>query len=480
MQNNLKLLTELERILGAAGLVQDEASQETYLRDELGQYQGRALAIVRPADTAEVAAVVKACVAAGVAMVPQGGNTGYCGGATPAADGQQVVISLERMRRIHEVDPVGYTLTADAGCVLAALQTAAGEQGMLLPLSLGAEGSCQIGGNLSTNAGGLAVLHYGNTRDLVLGLEVVLPDGEVWDGMKALRKDNAGYDLKHVFIGAEGTLGIITRVVLKLFPAPGFRATALVAVTDVSAACQLLSAARRQSGDVVTSFEYLPGLALELVDQHIEGTRRPFADSYPHQVLMELSSHEEHVEQTLQHILEQALSSGGALDAVIASSGEQRAQLWKLRESVPEAQRREGGSYKHDISVPIAKIPEFSEAAGKAVRAVAASARVCAYGHLGDGNLHFNILPPEGQPLAEFRADPGPEISKRIHDLVHAFGGSVCAEHGVGQLKADLLRQYSSPVALRLMRDIKQALDPKGLMNPGKVLLADHVDGTVR
>lgn len=473
MNSEQELIAELRDIVGKPGLVEDEASQSAYLRDELGQFDGNALAIVRPASTEQVAAVVKACVAAGVGMVPHGGNTGYCGGATPDASGRQVLISLELMRRIHEVDAIGYTLTADAGCVLANLQAAAEEKGLLLPLSLGSEGSCQIGGNLSTNAGGLAVLHYGNARDLVLGLEVVLPDGEIWNGMKALRKDNSGYDLKQWFIGAEGTLGIITRVVLKLFPQPAFRATALVAVKSVAAACQLLGAARRQSGDAVTSFEYVPGVALDLVGQHVEGARIPFDEKHAHQVLIELSSQDEDIQTVLEQILERAFDSGQAEDAVIASSGEQRSALWRLRETVPEAQRHVGGTYKHDVSVPIAKIPQFMDAAGTAVSEAVAGVRICAYGHLGDGNLHFNLLPPEGQTLASFRDQYGEQVSRIIHDLALSFNGSVCAEHGVGQLKAGLLAQTSGPVALRLMRDLKRAVDPGGLMNPGKVLLAD-------
>lgn len=465
------IVEQLRQIVGDQGLVADAASRQPYLRDELGAFHGRALAIVRPADTEQVSEVVKACAAAGVAMVPHGGNTGYCGGATPDESGRQVLISLERMRRIHEVDAIGYTLTADAGCVLANLQAAAEEKGLLFPLSLGSEGSCQIGGNLSTNAGGLAVLHYGNARDLVLGLEVVLPDGEVWNGMKALRKDNSGYDLKQWFIGAEGTLGIITRVVLKLFPRPAFQATALVAVASIAAACELLAAARKLSGDAVTSFEYVPGFALALVGQNIDGARVPFDDDYAHHVLIELSSHQDSIQQTLEDILENAFESNHALDAAIAGSGEQRDALWRLRESVPEAQRHAGGSYKHDVSVPIPRIPQFMDEACEAVFEVAGDARICAYGHLGDGNLHFNLLPPAGMSLEQFKESPGPRISQRIHTLAHRYEGSVCAEHGVGQLKAGLLAQYASPVALKMMRDIKHALDPAGLMNPGKVLL---------
>ncbi len=468
-----EFLNILKAIVGSAGIVEDEAMQSRYLEDELRQFHGRALAVVRPANTGEVAAIVKACVASGIPMVPHGGNTGYCGGATPDASGRQLLISLERMNRIHAVDPLGFTLTADAGCLLASVQAAAAAAGLLFPLSLGSEGSCQLGGNLSTNAGGLAVLRYGNIRDLVLGLEVVLPSGEVWDGMRALRKDNAGYDLKHLFIGAEGTLGIITRVVLKLFPQPGGRATALVAVPDVAAAARLLARARLQTGDAVTSFEYIPRLALALVLEHIEGARLPLDQAYDHQVLVELSAADQGVETVLEQLLEQALQAGEIIDAAMASSGEQRDGLWRLRESVPEAQRRAGGSYKHDVSVPTAKVADFMLAAERAIAAIDPTVRICAYGHLGDGNLHFNLQPSPGGSLARLNSGQGPEISRALHDLVDSFGGSVCAEHGVGQLKPQLLASYTNPAGLSLMRGIKQLLDPAGLMNPGKVLVQD-------
>lgn len=406
-------------------------------------------------------------------MVPQGGNTGYCGGATPDSSATQVLISLARMNSVEAVDPVGYTMQVQAGCVLAKVQEAAEEHDLLFPLSLGSEGSCQLGGNLSTNAGGLAVLHYGNARDLVLGLEVVLPDGRIFNGLKALRKDNAGYDLKQLFIGAEGTLGIITRAVLKLYPRPAYRATALVAVADIAAACQLLARARRQTGDAVTSFEYLPGAALALVARHIEGTARPFEVAHEHHVLIELSSHSAGVDAGLERLLGASLEDGEVLDAVIAQSGEQRAGLWRIRERVPEAQRHAGGSYKHDVSVPTGAIPDFMSAACAAVREAAPTALICAYGHLGDGNLHFNIMPPEGQSPSEFAIGQGVDVSRRLHALVREFGGSVCAEHGVGQLKSGLLEAHADPVAYALMRTLKTAIDPHNLMNPGKVLSGD-------
>lgn len=464
------LYAQLKDIVGEAGLVPGKADQAAYLEDELGRYRGRALAVVRPGSSEEVAAVVAACANAGVAMIPQGGNTGYCGGATPDDSATQVLISLARMNQVESVDPLGYTITVQAGCVLARVQAAAEEHDLLFPLSLGSEGSCQLGGNLSTNAGGLAVLQYGNTRDLVLGLEVVLPDGRVWNGLQALRKDNAGYDLKHLFVGAEGTLGIITRAVLKLYPRPAYRATALVAVPDIAAACSLLAAARRHSGDAVTSFEYLPGQALSLVARYIEGAARPFDVPHEHQVLIELSSHSVSVEADLGDLLERAIAAGSAYDAVIAQSGEQRAGLWRIREQVPEAQRRAGGSYKHDVSVPLGAIPEFMAQASEAVLTLAPQATICAYGHLGDGNLHFNILPPQGQSPAQFGAGKGAAVSNAIHALVREHRGSVCAEHGVGQAKTGLLAEHADPVAYELMRRVKVALDPEGLMNPGKVL----------
>ncbi|MEO0424266.1 MAG: FAD-binding oxidoreductase [Pseudomonadota bacterium] len=479
-------LQAIAACVGPPGVVDADADGERYLIDHRRQYQGQAAMIVRPADVASVAEVVRLAAGAGLAVVPQGGNTGYCGGATPGIDGQgtgerTILLSLERLRGIRQVDPVGYSMTVEAGAVLADVQAAAEREGMLFPLSLGSEGSCQIGGNLATNAGGTAVLRYGNARELVLGVEVVLADGQIWNGLRELRKDNAGYDLKQLFLGAEGTLGIITAAVLKLFPLPRERATALVAVTDVDAACQLLSLARRESADAVTSFEYLPRFALELVATHIEGGTNPLADAnYHHYVLVELSSAapEARLEARLEHLLAKGHARGWVRDAVVAQSEAQRQHLWRLRENVPEAQRLAGGSFKHDVSVPIPALAAFLAQGLAGAAAAAPDARPCVYGHIGDGNLHFNFMAPQGEGLAEhFEGDRGAQVSAAVLDAAAAHGGSVCAEHGVGYLKRPLLAGYQDAVSIDLMRRVKAALDPEGTLNPHKVIPDDPGGG---
>jgi FAD/FMN-containing dehydrogenase len=466
------VLAGLRAIVGPAGVVDDAQAAASYLVDHRHLYRGRAALILRPASTDEVARVVRACHAARIAIVPQGGNTGYCGGATPDASGTQVVVSLERMRTVREVDTLNNTLTVEAGVILADVQRVAEEHGLLFPLSLGAEGSCRIGGNLSTNAGGIAVLHYGNTRDLVLGLEVVLPDGRVWNGLRKLRKNNAGYDLKHVFIGAEGTLGIITAAVLKLFQRPRARGTAWLAVASPGAAISLLARVRAACGDAITSFEYIPRFALELVLEHIPGTRDPLARDCEHHALIELASTaaDDALEARLERVLEQALDAGEILDAAVAQSEEQRRAFWRLRETIPEAQTRAGGSLKHDVSVPVSGVPILLAEGSAAARAIAPAVRVCAYGHVGDGNLHFNFQPPPGETLQTFADRHGEQLSSALYERVARLGGSMCAEHGVGQLKRELLVRYGDPVGLDMMRALKAALDPAGLMNPGKVL----------
>ena len=465
-------LVELRRIVGPAGVVDDAQAAETHLVDHRKLYRGRAALIVRPASTDEVARVVRICHDARIGIVPQGGNTGYCGGATPDASGTQVLVSLARMRAVREVDVLNQTLTVEAGVILADVQRAAEEHGLLFPLSLGAEGSCLIGGNLSTNAGGTAVLHYGNTRDLVLGLEVVLPDGRIWNGLRKLRKDNAGYDLKHLFIGAEGTLGIITAAVLKLFPRPRARATVWLAVASPDAAGRLLARVRAACGDAVTSFEYIPRLALELVLEHIPGTRDPLARRCEHYALLELASaaSDESLRTPLEHTLEQALDAGEILDAALAQSEEHRHAFWRLRETIPEAQTRAGGSLKHDVSVPVSAVATLLAEGSEAARTIAPGVRVCAYGHVGDGNLHFNFQAPPGETLHSFVDRHGAAISHALYERVARLGGSVCAEHGVGQLKRELLARYADPAGLATMRALKAALDPDCLMNPGKVL----------
>ena len=466
-----ELNARLRAIVGAANVLEAEADMAPFLSDWRGRYHGRARAVVRPSDTAEVAAVVAACAQAGVAMVPQGGNTGLCGGATPLADGAAVVISLVRLNRIRALDADNDTLTVEAGCTLAAVQEAAQAAGRLFPLSLASEGSCRIGGNLSTNAGGVQVLRYGNTRDLVLGLEVVLPDGRVWEGLRGLRKDNTGYDLKQLFIGAEGTLGIVTAAVLKLFPAIRSRATAWVAVPDPRAAVRLLGMLRAACGDRVSAFEIVGRAALGLVLRHIPGARDPLAGAPAWTVLVELSDPalDAPLDDQLQAVLGEALAQGLAGDAAVAASGAQAQALWALREDISEAQRIEGVSIKHDVSVPVSRIPEFLERAGAALAARWPDVRVVAFGHIGDGNLHYNLSKPAADDNAAFIARTA-EVNRIVHDLVCELGGSISAEHGLGQLKREEVLRYKPALEMELMRRVKQAFDPAGLMNPGKVL----------
>ncbi len=466
-----ELNARLRAIVGAANVLDGETDMAPFLSDWRGRYHGRARAVVRPRDTAEVAAVVAACAQAGVAMVPQGGNTGLCGGATPLADGAAVVISLARLDRVRALDPDNDTLTVEAGCTLAAVQEAAQAAGRLFPLSLASEGSCLIGGNLSTNAGGVQVLRYGNTRDLVLGLEVVLPDGRVWDGLRGLRKDNTGYDLKQLFIGAEGTLGIVTAAVLKLFPAIRTRATAWVAVADPRAAVRLLGLLRAACGDRVSAFEIVGRTALGLVLRHIPGARDPLAGAPAWTVLVELSDPavDAPLEAQLEAVLGEAVAQGLASDAAVAASVAQARALWALREDISEAQRIEGVSIKHDVSVPVSRIPEFLERAGAALAARWPDIRVVAFGHIGDGNLHYNLSKAVADANATFIARTA-EVNGIVHDLVCELGGSISAEHGLGQLKREEVLRYKPALEMELMRRVKQAFDPAGLMNPGKVL----------
>jgi FAD/FMN-containing dehydrogenase len=471
MTTTAAALEAIRAIVGPAGVLTG-ADAAPLLRDERGLYRGAAALVVRPATVEQVAGVVRVCRDARLGVVPQGGNTGYCGGATPFDAERQVLLSLSRLNRVREVDPVGFTMTVEAGVILANAQAAAREHGLLLPLSMGSEGSAQIGGNLSTNAGGLAVLRYGTMRELVLGLEVVLPNGEVLVALKGLRKDNTGYDLKAIFLGAEGTLGVITAAVLKLYPEPRARQTAWLAVAGLEAACALLGRARRESGDQVVSAEYVSRRSLELVLKHVHGVRgEPLAARAEHYLLLELASADDDAElrAKLERVLAAGLTNGEIIDGTIADSLAQRAALWLLRERVPEAEKREGGSVKHDISVRIGRIPEFVARAEPALAAIAPH-RLSIYGHIGDGNLHFNLLPPAGESIEAFRAGPAAALSTCVHDLAASLGGSFSAEHGVGILKRHELTKYQPAVAVALMRSLKLALDPRGIMNPGKML----------
>ncbi|TAK98845.1 MAG: FAD-binding oxidoreductase [Rhodospirillaceae bacterium] len=442
-----------------------------YLHEERGLYRGRAAMVLRPSTTAEVAAVVAACAAAKLPIVPQGGNTGLCGGASPHEDASEVILSLSRMNKIRAIDPVNFTMTVEAGCILADIQAKAAEQNCLFPLSLAAEGSCQIGGNLATNAGGINVLRYGNTRDLALGLEVVLPDGRIWNGLRALGKDNTGYALRQLFVGAEGTLGIITAAVLKLFPRTQETATALCALADVNAVSQLLSRARALSGDAVTAFELIPRIGLEMCAKHIAGCSDPFAASHPWYVLIEFSTSrpDAAIRDAFDRLLEGAFEDGTIVDAVVASSLEQAKSLWRLRESLPEAQKHEGGSIKHDISVPVSLVPDFITQGMAAIAAHFPGARCVPFGHVGDGNVHFNVSQPVGADSTAY-IGRWAEMNRIVHDLVMTMNGSISAEHGIGRLKVEEMLHYKDPVELDLMRRLKHAIDPSNLMNPGKVV----------
>jgi len=463
----------LEAIVGPAGIVCDPERMASYLSDWRSAYCGKAALVVRPGTTEQVAAVVRLCHEQRIAVVPQGGNTGLCGGSIPDGSGTQVVLSLTRMTRIREVDPANETITVEAGVVLQRLQEAAAGAGRLFPLSLGAQGSCTVGGNLATNAGGTAVLRYGNMRDLTLGLEVVLPDGQVWHGLRALRKDNTGYDLKHLFIGSEGTLGIITAAVLKLYPAVRSRTTAWLALPDAQAAVELICLVRGLSGDRLTGFELMSRQSLEFVLRHVAGCSDPFASAHPWYVLIELSDTQ--TDSPLNALLEtavsEALTRGWVDDAVLAGSEAQVAALWKLREGISDAQNHEGPSLKHDISVPVSCIPAFIATADAQLRAQFPGVRIVAYGHVGDGNLHYKISKPTGTEDAPFKAQQA-AITRLIYDATARFAGSISAEHGLGQSKLAAARQYKAPLELALMRAIKRTLDPQGLMNPGKVLEA--------
>jgi len=461
----------LREILGADGLLTAAADCAPFLTDHRRLYQGAALAVALPRSVAQVSQLLSLCHAQRVGVVPHGGNTGYCGGATADESGRQLVLSLRRLNRIRSLEAANYSLVAEAGCVLAQVQRAADEADRCFPLSLGSEGSCQIGGNLSTNAGGVSVLRYGMMRDLVLGLEVVLADGRVLPGLSALRKDNTGYDVRSLFLGAEGTLGVITAASLRLFPKIRARATALAAVPEVRAAVELLARLREASSDRVSSFELIPRIGIELTTRHIAGVSEPLDRPYPWYVLCELGASRaaEALDVVLEETLGSALTEGLVLDAAVARSERQRAALWKLRESIPEAQRLEGAGLKHDVSVPVGALAEFVTRASQWVSVNVPDGLLVAYGHVGDGNLHFNVSAAPGAQRERFLAREEP-VRRAIHDLVSEFGGSFSAEHGIGRLKVGELERYTSPVELALMRAVKRAFDPHGIMNPGKVL----------
>ena len=454
-------LARLKAAAGAKGFSEDPAEIAPHLEEWRSKYKGRSALLLKPATTAEVSALLAICNETGTAVVPQGGNTGLVGGQI-AFDGE-VVLSLSRLNRIRAIDPAAHTLSVEAGVILAAVQKAADDAGLLFPLSLAAEGSATIGGNLSTNAGGVAVLRYGMARDLVLGLEVVLADGRILNSMRTLRKDNTGYDLKQLFIGAEGTLGVITAAVLKLFPKPAVRATAFVAVSSPAAAVKLLSEMQTKTGGLISAFEIMPRIGIELVTAHIPGARDPLPAPSPWYVLVEATSADAF---DLNAVFEAAL---GDKEAAIAASEAQRAALWALRENMSEAQKREGASIKHDVSVPVSAIPAFLIRATEAVLKILPGARPVSFGHIGDGNIHFNFSAPKGGDQETFLAR-WDDVQRAVHDIVHEFGGSISAEHGIGVQKRDQLPRYKSAVEMDLMRTLKRTLDPRNILNPGKVV----------
>ncbi len=475
--NDSGLVEELQAVVGDKWVITEQTDMAPYLVDWRNIFHGCANAVVRPSSTDEVSRVVQICARRMIPVVPQGGRTGLVGGAIPSGDGAAVLLHLGRMNRIRDLDPLNYTMTVDAGCVLQDVQSAAEQSGRLFPLSFGAEGSCQIGGTIATNAGGARALRYGTMRDLVLGLEVVLADGAVWNGLKHIRKDNTGYDLKHMFIGSEGTLGIVTAAVLKLFPLPKEKVTALVAVLDPKAAIEVLSRAREGSGDRVESCELMMRSGIDLAIKNVEGVRDPLEEPYECYLLIELATTRpgENLQELMEEMLEAAFDAGSVVNAVVAANETQALELWRLREAVVEGQRLEGPQLKHDICVPVSSIPSFLEAAGAAVRSVDPGLKVVAFGHLGDGNIHFNVMLPKEGPSDRGQKLEG-SVSEAVYDVAVNLGGSISAEHGLGQLKHRDIIRYKAPLDFDLMTRIKRALDPARIMNPGKVLYEDRAE----
>ncbi len=464
-------LARMVDVVGGANVIADPERQLPYLTEWRGLYVGSTPLVVMPGSTREVAQLLAIANEAGIGVVPQGGNTGLVGGQIPSADGSQVVISLARMNQVRAVDAAGGTMILEAGVTLADAHVAAESAGRLFPLSLASQASCQIGGVLATNAGGVGVLAYGNARALTLGLEVVTADGQVWDGLRTLKKDNTGYDLRDLFVGSEGTLGVITAAALKLFPRPAETAVALAALPDIEAVAALFRLAEARGHAGLTAFEFMSRFTLDLVTKHIPNTRVPLRAPAPWYVLLEISSAESGglAEATMQRLLSEAADAGIIADAVLAASLAQEQALWRLRETASEAQRPEGGSIKHDVSVPVARIAEFLAAAGEAVQRVCPGARPVVFGHFGDGNVHYNVTQPAGTNKAAYLA-LWETMAAAVHDVVAKFGGSISAEHGIGQMKRNELLRFKSPLEIALMRRIKAALDPNGILNPGKLL----------
>jgi len=470
MQNDLA--HSLSAIAGSDGVLTGEPAAP-YCTDWRGRYSGNALAVVFPSHTQQVADIVKLCAAHQITIVPQGGNTSLCGGSVPLAlpaGGRQIVLNLSRMNRVRAFDAINYSMTVEAGCKLADVREAAEKNNRLFPLGLTAtQKYCEIGGNLSTNAGGINVLRYGNTRDLVLGLEVVLPDGRIWNGLRSLRKDNSGYDLKQLFIGAEGTLGIITAAVLKLFPRPQATATACIAIADPDVAVCLLAHVRANCGDMLSSFEIISRSCLDLVLKHTPDTREPFTGKHEWIIITQLA---DVMPAPLDGALRNALKSfgSGIIEFDVTGDEDHAERWWKLRKNISEAQKREGISIKHDVSVPVSRVAEFIARADAALRSAFPGIRIVSFGHMGDGNIHYNVSMPDAAQNKTFIANQEIAVNKLVYTVVRELNGSISAEHGLGQLKRDTIRGYKEPLELELMRSIKQTLDPHGLMNPGKVV----------
>ncbi|MEO1746331.1 MAG: FAD-binding oxidoreductase [Pseudomonadota bacterium] len=467
------LISRFAAVVGHKYAMRDADAKAPHLREWRGRWTGTTPVVLKPSTVDEVSAIMKIASQTKIAIVPQGGNTGLVGGQIPDASGNQIILSLARMNRIRSIDADANTMTADAGCILQSIQEAASDHGRLFPLALAAQGSATIGGNLATNAGGVGALAYGVARDLCIGLEVVLADGTILDDLNTLKKNNTGYDLKNVFIGAEGTLGIITGAVLRLFPKPRGHATAFLGLPSPDAALVLFRQAQSLAGSMLTACEIMPRFGVEITVKHMDGTRDPLDEAHPWYLLMEVSSlsSDGNAQSLMTSIVETGFEQGLIADGALATSETQRRALWALREGMSEAQIPEGGSIKHDISVPVSRVPQFMAQAQALVEAWEPDARVCAFGHLGDGNLHYNISQPVGADKAAYLKRT-PEITVPLHDLVARHGGSISAEHGIGQMKRDELPRYKSQAALETMATIKRALDPLGIMNPGKVLLS--------
>lgn len=471
LQKNKDEVVEcLKTIVGLDNYVDNPEQMAAYTNDIWNQYHGVTSLILKPTNTEMVASIVTLCNEHKIGVVPQGGNTGLVGGSIPSESGTEIIISMEYMNKVLDIDPINYTMTVEAGCILSAVQVAAFEVNRLFPLSLGAEGSCQIGGNLSTNAGGTAVLRYGNAKELVLGLEVVLPSGEIVESLRHLRKDNTGYDLKQLFLGSEGTLGIITKAALKLFPLPADKVTSLVALSSLESAPKLLATMREVTGDNITAFEYMDRICVDMLEKHTD-VRDPFTQRFDHFALVELTSSRR--DAGLQNLLESALESmiddGDVVDAVVASSETQAAQLWKMREMLPQVYRLQGGGLTFDISVPVSRVPAFIKQATKVCNQAYKSGKVLTFGHIGDGNIHFIFMKPVDISMDVFLLDTS-DVSTLICDVAAEFNGSFSAEHGVGQLKKHDLMHYKSKIELQLMKILKKAIDPNDIMNPNKIL----------